>query len=154
VLGKQERSTARSRFAFVQLSDPSGVFEVTLFAEQLAQARPLFETGQPLLVEGEVRVEGEAVKVLAASVAALDSALAAKGRRFESQIEVRLADAGAAAGLADLLGPHRDGSAKVRFVLPLDGEEIAIELDDGHRLALARRIDLERRAGVVSVIDL
>ena len=155
VLGKQERSTARSRFAFVQFSDPSGVFEVTLFAEQLAEARVLFETSQPLLVEGEVRVDGDAVKVLASSVSALDTALANGGRRLESQIEVRLADARAAAGLADLLGPHGNGSARVRFVLPLDEqEEVAIELDDDHRLALVRRIDLERRTGVLSVVDL
>jgi DNA polymerase-3 subunit alpha len=154
VLGKQERSTARSRFAFVQLSDPAGVFEVTLFAEQLAEARALVETSAPLLIEGEVRVDGEAVKVLASSVMALEAALAGGGRRFESQIEVRLTDAGAAAGLADLLGPYGDGSAKVRFVLPLESEEVAIELDDAHRLALARRIDLERRAGVLSVVDL
>ena len=154
VLGKQERSTARSRFAFVQLSDPSGVFEVTLFAEQLAEARALFETSQPLLVEGDVRLDGEAVKVLASSVSALDTALANGGRRLESQIEVRLTDARAAAGLADLLGPHGDGSARVRVVLPLDAEEVAIELGEAHRLALARRIDLERRAGVLAVVDL
>jgi DNA polymerase-3 subunit alpha len=154
VLGKQERSTARSRFAFVQLSDPSGVFEVTLFAEQLAEARALFETNEPLLVEGEVRVDGDAVKVLASSVSALDAALANGGRRLESQIEVRLTDAHAAAALADLLGPYGDGAARVRLVLPLDAEEVAIELDDAHRLALVRRIDLERRAGVLSVIDL
>ena len=154
MLGKQERSTARSRFAFVQLSDPCGVFEVTLFAEQLARPATLLETSQPLLVDGEVRVEGDAVRVLASSVRALDAALANGGRRLESQIEVRLADARAIEGLADLLGPHGDGSARVRVVLPLETEEVAIELGDDHRLALVRRIDLERRAGVLEVVDL
>ncbi len=155
VLGKQERSTARSRFAFVQLSDPSGVYEVTLFAELLARVRELLETNQPLLVEGEVRLDGEVVKVLASSVQALDLVLANGGARVESQIEIRLSDAGAAGAIADLLGPHGDGSARVRVVLPLDAaEEIAIDLGDAHRLALVRRIDLERRAGVLSVVDL
>ena len=155
VLGKQERSTARSRFAFVQLSDPSGVYEVTLFAELLARVRELLETNQPLLVEGEVRLDGEAVKVLASSVQALDLVLANGGARVESQIEIRLSDAGAAGAIADLLGPHGDGSARVRVVLPLDAaEEVAIDLGDAHRLALVRRIDLERRAGVLSVVDL
>jgi hypothetical protein len=41
------------------------------------------------------------------------------------------------------------------MVLPLDAqEEVAIELGDAYRLALVRRIDLERRAGVLSVVDL
>ena len=42
----------------------------------------------------------------------------------------------------------------MRVVLPLDAEEVAIDLGDAHRLALVRRIDLERRAGVLSVVDL
>jgi DNA polymerase-3 subunit alpha len=156
VLGKQERSSARSRFAFVQLSDPSGVFEVTLFAELLARARELFETNSPLLVEGDVRLDGDAVRVLASSIEALDVVLANGGARTESRLEIRLRDAAAAESLTDLLGPHGDGSARVRVVLPLDteDEEVAIELGDAHRLALARRIDLERRAGVLDVVDL
>jgi len=155
VLGRQERSTARSRFAFVQLSDPSGVYEVTLFAELLGRVRELLDANQPLLVEGDVRLDGDLVKVQAVALEALDAALANGGPRMDSQVEIRLADATAVGGLADLLGPHGDGSARVRVVLPLDAaEEVAIELGDDHRLALVRRIDLERRAGVVSVVDL
>src|SRR5438094_2034675 len=42
VIGKKERTSARgSRFAFVQLSDTSGVFEITLFSDTLSQVRPL-----------------------------------------------------------------------------------------------------------------
>jgi hypothetical protein len=57
--------------------------------------------------------------------------------------------------LLDLLGPHGDGSARVRLVLPLDSdEEVTIELGEAHRLSLMRRVDVERRAGVLEVIDL
>ena len=36
VVGRKERTSARgNRFAFVQMSDPSGVFEVTLFGDML-----------------------------------------------------------------------------------------------------------------------
>ena len=45
----------RSRFAFVQLSDPGGTFEVTVFAELLSRSRACLEAGDPLLIEGEVR---------------------------------------------------------------------------------------------------
>jgi DNA polymerase III subunit alpha len=154
VLGKQERTTARSRFAFVQLTDPAGVFEVTLFAELLGRARPLLESRQPLLIEGDVRVDGDAVKVLATSIEPLDERLAT-GRAAIGRIEVRLRDPGAVPALHDLLGPHGNGSARVRLVLPLEaGEEVTIDLGDGHRLALNRRADLERCAGVLGVVDL
>jgi DNA polymerase III subunit alpha len=155
VLGRQERTTARSRFAFVQLSDPAGAYEVTVFAELLGRVRELLEPGRPLLIDGEVRLEGEAVKVLASSIQALDAALANGGGRAESRVEIRLRDATAVSALLDLLGPHGDGSARVRLVLPLDSdEEVTIELGEAHRLSLMRRVDVERRAGVLQVIDL
>jgi DNA polymerase-3 subunit alpha len=155
VLGKQERTTARSRFAFVQLSDPSGVFEITVFAELLGRTRGLLEGHGPVLVEGEVRLEGDAVKLLASAIEALDTRLANGGARLASQVEIRLRDAAAAQTLGDLLGGQEDGGARVRLVLPLGAEEeVMIELGDTHRLALARRLDVERRTGVVGVIDL
>jgi DNA polymerase-3 subunit alpha len=155
VLGKQERATARSRFAFVQLSDPSGTYEVTVFAELLGRARERLESGEPLLIEGEVRIEGDTLKVLASSIERLDAVLANGGARAGIGIEVRLSDPGAARELADLLGPHGDGGARVRLVLPLGADqEVAIELGDAHRLARTRRMDLERRAGVLQVIDI
>ena len=155
MLGKQERTTARSRFAFVQLSDPSGSYEVTVFAELLGRARERLEAGEPLLIEGEVRIEGDALRVLASSLERLDAVLANGGARAAAGIEVRLSDAAVAAELADLLGPHGDGGARVRLILPLgQDQEVAIDLGDDHRLARPRRMDLERRAGVLGVIDL
>jgi len=155
ILGKQERTTARSRFAFVQLSDPTGTYEITLFSELLGSARDLLEGDQPLLIEGEVRLDGDIVKVMANAVQALDQAVSTgRGRAAVGRIAVRLADATAANKVSRLLGPHGDGSARVRLVLALDGaEEVTIDLGKEHRLALGRRIDLERQAGVVSVSD-
>jgi len=155
VLGRQERATARSRFAFVQLSDPSGTYEVTVFAELLGRARALLESGEPVLIEGDVRIEGDALKVLASSIERLDGVLANGGARAAAGIEVRLSDPAVARELADLLGPHGDGGARVRLVLPLGSDrEVAIDLGDHHRLARTRRMDLERRAGVLGVVDL
>ncbi len=161
VLGKQERTTARSRFAFLQLSDPSGTFEVTLFAEELGRAREHLEASRPVLVEGEVRQDGDVIKVLASSVAPLDLALDAarsngNGRgHVTDRIEVKLADGAAVQGLEDLLGAAPGSSVRVRLVVPVEGEGlVAIDLADSHRLSLMRRPDLERRSGVLQVVDL
>ncbi|HEX6142254.1 MAG TPA: DNA polymerase III subunit alpha [Geminicoccaceae bacterium] len=156
VLGRQERTTARSRFAFVQLSDPAGVYEITVFSELLGRARELLDERQPLLVEGEVRLEeGDVVKVLASDLAPLEARIAGAGALRSSRVEIRLARAAAAGALGDLLGPHGNGSAQVRLVLPLDdGAEVLVELPDSHRLACGRRIDLERRGDVLAVVDL
>jgi DNA polymerase-3 subunit alpha len=159
VIGKQERTTARSRFAFLQLSDPSGTFEVTLFAEQLVRAREHLETSRPVLVEGEVRQDDDVIKVRASTVVPLDAALdTARGNgtgHGAARIEVKLADGAAARELEDLLGAAAGSSVGVRLVVPLDGGgEVTIDLGDSHRLALMRRPDLERRSGVLQVVDL
>ncbi|MEM6897719.1 MAG: DNA polymerase III subunit alpha, partial [Pseudomonadota bacterium] len=46
VTGRQERKSARgNRFAFVQLSDPTGAYEVTMFSDTLETAREHLESG-------------------------------------------------------------------------------------------------------------
>jgi hypothetical protein len=68
---------------------------------------------------------------------------------------VKLADGAVAGELEDLLGAPPGSSVQVRLVVPLEGEgQVAIDLGDNHRLALMRRPDLERRAGVLQVVDL
>src|SRR5205823_10210974 len=69
VVDKKERSSARgNRFAFVQMSDPSGMFEVTLFAELLSQMRGLLEPGQLLVVTVDVRSEEENLRLTAQKI--------------------------------------------------------------------------------------
>lgn len=155
ILGKQERTTARSRFAFVQLSDPTGTYEITIFSELLGQARDKLEGNQPLLVEGEVRLDGDIVKILASSIQILDEAVSRGGAKSAAgRVQIKLADIEAADKVSQILGPHGDGSARVRLILPIDhGEEVAIDLGSSHRLALGRRVDLERQAGVLGISD-
>ena len=63
-----------------------------MFAELLGRARAALESGDPLLIEGEVRVEGDALRVLASSIERLDAVLANGGARAQTRIEVRLRD--------------------------------------------------------------
>ena len=155
ILGKQERTTQRSRFAFAQLSDPTGTYEITLFSELLGRCRELLEGDQPLLVEGEVRLDGDIVKIIASTIQVLDEAVSRGGARsVAGRVQIKLADVEAAGRISRILGPHGDGSAEVRLILPLDHEEqVTIDLGSSHRLALGRRIDLERQSGVLEVAD-
>ncbi|MGH6994565.1 MAG: DNA polymerase III subunit alpha, partial [Stellaceae bacterium] len=55
IIGSKERTSARgNRFAFLQVSDMSGIYEVMAFSEVLRDSRPLLESGQPLLVTADV----------------------------------------------------------------------------------------------------
>ena len=77
VAGRQERKSARgNRFAFAQLSDPTGAYEVTLFSDTLEAARDHLEAGTKVMVTAEATLEADQLKLLGRSVAPVDMAVA------------------------------------------------------------------------------
>ena len=80
VAGRQERKSARgNRFAFAQMSDPTGGYEVTLFSDTLEAARDHLETGSKVVVTVEATMESDQLKLLGRSVAPVDMAVADAG---------------------------------------------------------------------------
>ena len=76
VLNKQERMSNRgNKFAFVQLSDPSGIFEVTVFSEILEKYRDKLIPGQSLLLTCEASLEDNQPKILLRKVELLEEFL-------------------------------------------------------------------------------
>ncbi|MGL4371708.1 MAG: OB-fold nucleic acid binding domain-containing protein, partial [Alphaproteobacteria bacterium] len=64
LLAKQERlSKSGQKYAFLQLSDPTGVYEVVLFSETLANYRELLEPGTALLLTVSGRLDGETTRL-------------------------------------------------------------------------------------------
>jgi DNA polymerase III subunit alpha len=77
VAGRQERKSARgNRFAFAQLSDPTGAYEVTLFSDTLDLAREHLETGSKVMITAEATLDSDQLKLLGRSVGPVDSAVA------------------------------------------------------------------------------
>ena len=101
VAGRQERKSARgNRFAFAQLSDPSGAFEVTLFSEVLEKSREFLETGAKVVITAEATMESDQLKLLVRSVGPVDAAIADAGK---SSLRVYVSDAGAIGTVARVL---------------------------------------------------
>ena len=80
VAGRQERKSARgNRFAFAQMSDTTGAYEVTLFSETLEKSREFLETGAKVVVTVEATMESDQLKLLGRGVAPIDVAVAQAG---------------------------------------------------------------------------
>ncbi|MCK0120318.1 DNA polymerase III subunit alpha [Loktanella sp. F6476L] len=80
VSGRQERKSARgNRFAFAQLSDPTGQYEITIFSDTLETAREHLETGSQVVIQAEATMESDQLKLLGRSVAPIDNAVADAG---------------------------------------------------------------------------
>ncbi len=151
VLGKQERNSRRGRFAFVQMSDQSGLFEVAIFSDRYAEARELIEPGQMLRIEVGLRREDEQTRLTARKVEALDdrAALACAGYKVFLASDVTLT------ALKGVVERERDGTGKLSLMVPVDdGDEIKIDLEGRYAVSPAARAALKAVPGVVDVHDL
>jgi DNA polymerase-3 subunit alpha len=146
VIDKQERTSRQgNRFAFIQFSDTSGVFEVVVFSELLAQARELLEGSEPLLITVESRGDSDDLRLMAHEIAALEGAAAVAGLG----LKLILGDAEPLGSLKSLLERESRGRGRVALVLDLeDGQEVELELPGGYRLSAAARQAIKAVPGV------
>lgn len=80
VAGRQERKSARgNRFAFAQLTDPTGQYEVTIFSDVLEKCRDHLETGANVVVTVEATMEADQLKLLARSISPIDNVVSDVG---------------------------------------------------------------------------
>ncbi len=127
VVGKQERTsrTSQNRFAFVQLTDSSGVFEVVIFHDLLTKTRELLEAGQALLLTVDVRRDNDSLRLMAQEIQVLDQAVEKK----TNGIKVFLKSPAPLCQIRGLLERQTGGRGRVNLVLDLeDGREVELVL--------------------------
>ncbi len=101
VAARAEKKSAKgTRYAFVTLSDPSGLYEVTVFSDLLDAARQHLEPGENVLLTVNVEPSGEQVKMLARAVQRLEDAVADAG---SGKLAVEIADPATAVAVLDRL---------------------------------------------------
>jgi DNA polymerase-3 subunit alpha len=155
LIGKQERtSRSGNRFAFVQFSDKSGVFEAVVFAELLGRSRELLESGGPLLltVAVEVRNAGEPPRLTLQDVQDLEQAAARRG----GGLRVYLSDPERLESLKSVLARATGEAAeansrpgRVQLVLDLaERGEVEMELPSAYRLPAEIRQAIKAIPGV------
>ncbi|RDW13878.1 DNA polymerase III subunit alpha [Paracoccus thiocyanatus] len=125
VAHRQEKKSARgTRFAFVGLSDPTGLYEVTVFSDTLDAHRQHLEPGENVVLQVQVEPSGDQVKLLARAVMPLDQAVADAGA---SRLAVEIAGLDAVPAVAEALSRIQ---AEVNVPARARGP-IALRLKDG-----------------------
>ncbi|MFQ1702864.1 DNA polymerase III subunit alpha [Loktanella agnita] len=158
VSGRQERKSARgNRFAFVQLSDPTGQYEVTLFSETLEKSREYLETGAQVVVTCEATLEADQLKLLGRSVAPIDSVVAdAGGAGLRVFIDAPDAIGSVASILQNAMRDGvRAGRGPIYFCLMQNDLPGEVELDLGDDFPINPQIKGALRSlnGVIEVED-
>ena len=124
VIRKQERrGKSGDPFAFVGLSDPTGMYEVMVFAETLREIRAVLEPGKSVLMRVVGDWNDDELKLRAVSAQDLDVAAAQAGEG----LKIHLTDPSPIPKIAAEL--KQPGKGLITFVVPgANAQEVEIEL--------------------------
>lgn len=154
VAAKQERKSAKgNRFAFVSLSDPTGLYEVTVFSDVLEAARELLEPGKNVVLTVKADPDGDGVKLLANGVSSIDQVADQAGAQA---IRIHLNRLEAIPSLAGLL-EKLDGKTRAQITLCLPdeaGREIDVILPKPYPVTPQIKGAIKAMQGVVLVEDI
>jgi DNA polymerase-3 subunit alpha len=148
VISKKERTSGKgNRYAFVQLSDTSGAFEVLVFSELLASNRELLEVGCSLLIRANVQIEGDSVRFAAQSIEPLDQV----AERLTANLAVFIDSPEPLPAIRDVLIDKAAGRGQVKLVSWLEGGT-EVEIGIPGRYAISPAVALQLR-GIPGVRD-
>jgi DNA polymerase-3 subunit alpha len=154
VSAKQERKSAKgNRFAFVSLSDPTGLYEVTVFSDVLEAARENLEPGRNVVLTVRADPDGEGVKLLANAVTPID-AVADQAGAADLRIHLNRAEAitSVATLLATVTGKTR---AQITLCVPDErGREIDLTLPQPYPVTPQIKGAIKAMQGVVMVEEI
>ena len=158
VASRQEKKSARgNRYAFVQMSDPSGAYEVTVFSDVLDQARDLLEPGRNVVITAEATLEGETLKLLARAVASADAMAEEAGA---TGLRIHVAGTEALGPIASLLARTLAEGGRSRAPVRLcvldggTGKEMDVELPQSYPVTPKVRAAIKSFPGVRMLEDL
>ena len=146
VIRKQERISAKTgnKFAFLTLSDPSGVYEGMVFSDVLAASRTVMEVGASVMAVVDAELREDQLRLTIQSLTPLEESLQNKRRNVTIHAETVEGVGGVQASLSGV----GQGGVKVVLSVPANGGT--------HRaqFVLPGRYDLDSRLiGTISTID-
>ncbi|TBN38057.1 DNA polymerase III subunit alpha [Paracoccus subflavus] len=158
VAARMERKSAKGTpYAFVSLSDPTGLYEVTVFSDLLTASRDRLEPGQNVVLQVKAEPSGDGVKMLANAIDLLDNVVADAGAGC---LAVEMQGGDTIARLAETLARIRTeitvpARSRGPVVLRLrdGGTVIEIEVANDAPLTTPARQALRAVPGVLDVIE-
>ncbi len=147
-----ERKSAKGNpYAFVRVSDQTGIFEVTLFGDDLAASRELLVKGKSIVMTIDVRDDGDRRRMIASQIVDIEEA----SQTVAAGIRVFLKDPGPLDTLYSLLHDHNKGRGQVTLLLELAtmGREVEVTLPGGFAITPQVRGALKAIPGVMDVHD-
>ncbi len=149
VTKKQEKVSAKgNRFAFVQLSDSTGVFEATVFSDVLSASREILTTGSTVIAQMDVQIQGEDdIKFLAQHFEPLSKAV----DFVTQQVMITMSDAEHISDIKEILGGVSYGKVKFTVALKAKGRDLEISLPSSYAVTSEELSLIRKVSGVEDV---
>tara|TARA_R110002110_G_scaffold34834_2_gene118116 strand:- start:191 stop:3610 length:3420 start_codon:yes stop_codon:yes gene_type:complete len=146
----QEKKSKRGKpYAFLSLSDPTGQFEIVVFAEALAQYRQLMEPGTAVVVTVEIDRMDDEVKLRAQSLRSVEDVVKDTGAGLRIFVDGKDTPDALKARLTER------GKGLVSLVLMGEGgREVELKLKDRYMVTSRIRAAIKAVPGVVEVRDI
>ncbi len=132
MVSKRERIGRNgNRYAFVMLSDATGTFETVVFSEVLVASRDMLESGDPLLVTLDARLEEDQVRLMATKMVPLDEAVAAK----LDNLRVQIKEGALIEEIREIIEADGRGNGRILLVARSNGHEVEVALPDRYAIS-------------------
>ena len=138
------------KYAFIQLSDQKGVFEITAFSEVLSVSQDLLKAGTAVLIRCDARLEEGGARLLANRIQLLDTAVEKKAKG----ISIYLNNMEVIAPLAKILSENGVGGGKVKIIAQTKIHEIDVVLPDSYLINAKVRSAVRSLPGIIDIIDI
>ncbi len=139
-----------SRYAFIEMTDRAGVFEAVVFSEVLATSRELLDSGQPVMLRADARLDEGTARLAATKIEALDAAAS----KSAAGLQIFLTSPDPVPHLASILGKYGRGKGSIRIAVQTPTEQVDIALSDSFRIDPKLRAAVKSLPGVMDVHDL
>lgn len=153
VLIKKQVRIAKSgnKFAFLQISDPTGVQEIMIFSELLALNQNILEPGTNLLIDLEVKQQDDSIRMSGQGIKLLEDALKDKYRLTY----IELSKAESLPQLGELLAQDGEGLAAIHLLLPTGqrDEFVEMKLSGSYKLSATTVNAIQQLKGVENLRD-
>ncbi len=138
-----------NKYAFVQMSDQGGIFEVTVFSEVLSSAGDSLIPGEALLIRCDCKLENDFVRLVASKISSLDCSLKNSIKGFKIYIN----DQNTVTNLAKILERQETGSGEINLVVQNTNQEFDLLLPEHYELNASLRSAVKSLPGVIEVQD-
>lgn len=155
LLKKQEKVSQKgNKYAFLQLSDPTGIFEVTLFSEMLVAAREYLEAGNSLLLGVEAEQREDQIRFTCTRIEPLDGALENKIRAVDIHMDGRVAGAAPVHEVKKFLDIEGQGSMVINLHVRVDDQRVVqLTLPKRWTLSSQARNIIRTQDGVSDILE-